>query len=494
MSPLALPSGLGRPQVDFWLRLFGSARVAVLALTEAKSANLIYVSPHSPEDWVSLPRCAELIHQYLQLKEGEVALTNSALISGAHLGALNLVVAASFGAQAKSPRSSAMKPSHLLALRVNLPVTFGEGSFSENMIYLPPTPLGELDQLHDPVLAAIAAQPRCPTQLMASILSARQSLASWLAVLRRKPPPSPARGNLDFLAELPIGEWSSAARLDFDNTVKLRLEISDKQIVFDFSGSEGSSDWQVSSASLLGMALASLAEACAARLGQAEEVFYRLLASPAGFSRLQVKTPSESWLSSERRGPSFLGAEIGLPHLHQFLRRSLAQAVPQMAAGEDGGPVLVNLNFGERQLTEILAGGRGGSELRGRALRPGSHLSVETLESSWPVSLTTWSERTNSGGAGRSAGQPGLVKEYLFDAACTARFYLSHAAKRPKGFGGGLDGESSEIYLLRAKRKREKLASDAEIQCQPGDRLTILTAGGGGCGEAPSLLADEDDN
>jgi N-methylhydantoinase B len=83
--------------------------------------------------------------------------------------------------------------------------------------------------------------------------------------------------------------------------------------------------------------------------------------------------------------------------------------------------------------------------------------------------------RRGSGGRGRHRGGEGIVRE--LEALAPMRFTLISERRRhrPRGRGGAEDGKAG-LNLLDG----EPLASKAEGNLNPGNRLRIETPGGGG--------------
>jgi N-methylhydantoinase B len=102
---------------------------------------------------------------------------------------------------------------------------------------------------------------------------------------------------------------------------------------------------------------------------------------------------------------------------------------------------------------------------------------VEALETEFPLRVRELSLRRGSGGEGVHKGGEGIVRE--IEALVAMRFTLISERRRhpPHGIGGAEDGEPG-LNLLDGI----PLASKAEGDLWPGNRLRIETPGGGGSG------------
>ncbi len=111
----------------------------------------------------------------------------------------------------------------------------------------------------------------------------------------------------------------------------------------------------------------------------------------------------------------------------------------------------------------------------------------EVLEARYPVRLRRFGLRRGSGGGGRRRGGDGVEREIEFlqpvvVGLLTSRRNPDHP---PFGLAGGAAGAVGENWLLRTGGKPIRLPACCEIEVAAGDRLRILTPGGGGCGSGP---------
>lgn len=104
----------------------------------------------------------------------------------------------------------------------------------------------------------------------------------------------------------------------------------------------------------------------------------------------------------------------------------------------------------------------------------------EILEARLPLAVRRFARRVGSGGAGRHAGGDGLVRELEVLAPATAALLATRRGRGAPGLQGGLAG------LPRADEARIdgtwRPWDGAPLQLQPGDRVRVVTPGGGGWG------------
>jgi len=111
----------------------------------------------------------------------------------------------------------------------------------------------------------------------------------------------------------------------------------------------------------------------------------------------------------------------------------------------------------------------------------------EILELRQPVRLERFCLREGSGGAGTWAGGDGVVREYFFEEPLSVSLLTQRRVEGPAGIAGGESGQAGEQVLLRADGSRETLPAVANLEVGPGDRLILLTPGGGGAGQPETL-------
>jgi N-methylhydantoinase B len=167
---------------------------------------------------------------------------------------------------------------------------------------------------------------------------------------------------------------------------------------------------------------------------------------------------------------------------------ALAQAVPDKIAAASQG-TMNNLAMGRRgengwDYYETLAGGMGASiDGNGRSGRH-SHMTntlntpVEVLELNYPLRVSRYAIRKNSGGTGRHHGGDGIVREYEFLEDANVSLLTERRRHAPWGLDGGEAGQCGLNEL-----DGEELPGKIELRVSAGQILTIHTPGGGAFGE-----------
>lgn len=115
----------------------------------------------------------------------------------------------------------------------------------------------------------------------------------------------------------------------------------------------------------------------------------------------------------------------------------------------------------------------------------------EILEKRYPCILHTFSIRSNSGGAGKFVGGSGVVRDIEFRVPVQVSILSERRSVAPFGLKGGEDGSPGKNLWLKVGKdlqNKEKayttvsLGGKNTVNMSPGDRVVILTPGGGGYG------------
>jgi N-methylhydantoinase B len=106
---------------------------------------------------------------------------------------------------------------------------------------------------------------------------------------------------------------------------------------------------------------------------------------------------------------------------------------------------------------------------------------VEVIENAYPLRVLCYNTRQGSGGLGTHRGGDGLTREY--ELLCDSSVSILSETRRyaPYGLAGGNDGQRGGNYLFR-EGDWKSLPSKANLDCRKGERLRIMTPGGGGYG------------
>jgi N-methylhydantoinase B len=297
------------------------------------------------------------------------------------------------------------------------------------------------------------------------------------------------------LAALPDAEVEHAERLDGDGVdpgarplVRVRIAKRGEEFAVDFTGSDPC---------VRGPVNAPLAVTASA-------VYYVLLGLAGGgvapnegvYGLAGIVAPAGTVVNATPPAPVVAANTETSNRLADIMLAALAKAYPErVPAGSYGSACVYTLGGrteGGRPFVhyETIGGGMGGS-----AAAPGAggirvhmgntmNLPVEAIEAAVPVRFLRYGLARGSGGAGRHRGGDGVRKEFEVLAERVEASILTERTETPAlGVGGGAPGATARVTLRRAGGEAVALgAKSGPHLLHRGDRIEMLTAGGGGWG------------
>ena len=168
---------------------------------------------------------------------------------------------------------------------------------------------------------------------------------------------------------------------------------------------------------------------------------------------------------------------------------ALSQAFPDLIPSASCG-TMNNIAIGNEKFAyyETIGGGMGGRPGKEGLSGVHTHMTntlntpVEALEHDYPIRIERYAIRENSGGKGKYRGGNGLIREYTFLEACSVTILSERRKTSPYGLFGGEPGKRGENLLIKGKNKIF-LPGKINLQVKKGDRIIIMTPGGGGWGK-----------
>jgi 5-oxoprolinase (ATP-hydrolysing) len=188
--------------------------------------------------------------------------------------------------------------------------------------------------------------------------------------------------------------------------------------------------------------------------------------------------------------PTYPAAVVaGNVETSQAITDALYGALGALAASQG---TMNNLTFGDdrRQYYETICGGAGAGDGFDGASAVQTHMTnsrltdPEVLESRFPVVLEQFAIRRGSGGVGRWQGGDGVVRELMFREPMTVAILSNRRRVPPFGLAGGAAAATGVTEVLRTDGTVQRLGSAEATTVEPGDRVRVLTPGGGGFGPA----------
>jgi len=204
---------------------------------------------------------------------------------------------------------------------------------------------------------------------------------------------------------------------------------------------------------------------------------------------VELVTPPGSLVDATPPAAVAAGNVEASQRIADTLLGALAQAAPERVPAASQG-TMNNVLIGSDDFAyyETIGGGQGGRP--GRAGQSGIHTGmtntkntpVESLETHYPFRVLRYRLRTGSGGAGRYPGGEGIDREIEFLAPATVSLMGERRRVPPWGLASGESGACGEDWLTRRGGTPQRVPAKTTFEVAPGDRLRVLTPGGGGWG------------
>ncbi len=501
------------------------------------AGNALAMGDHMPVHLGSMPMSVRAAMDELELGPGDVAMLNDPFRGGTHLPDITVLAPVFLGgrksgatkAKTGSTRASVQRkspggvPDFYVASRAHH-ADIG-GTYAGSMgpcreIYqegfrIPPVKIVRGGQIDRDVLALLLNNVRTPEEregdLRAQLAACRTGAARLQELARRYGLPRVQRAGhalLDysaemmraFLAAVPPGSYVAEDFLDDDGVsdapVRIAVRITfprkhtkDSRVVVDFTGSSPQVEGSINAVEAITFSACFYVFRCLLR----EDV-----PATAGLMwPIELIAPAGTVVNAGPPAAVAGGNVETSQRIVDVLLRALAQALPKRIPAASSG-TMNNLTIGGMDdrngapvpfaYYETIAGGSGAGPTTDGVSGVHTHMTnslntpAEALEYSYPLRVTQYSLRPNSGGDGEHRGGDGIVREIevLTDATVTV---LSDRRKtRPYGLAGGSDGAPGRSAILRSDGSEEELPGKVSTRLKRGERIRIETPGGGGWG------------
>lgn len=289
------------------------------------------------------------------------------------------------------------------------------------------------------------------------------------------------------LEQIPDGEYSFVDFMEFDDddvAIRVKVLIEGGSLTADFSGT----DDQVAANF---NAVEAVTRSClyfAVRVASDPTI----PANGGCYRPLRLVAPSGSIVNARPPAAVAAGNVETSQRIADVLLGALAQAAPdRVPAASQGTMNNVLIGNDEFAYYETVAGGQGGRP--GRVGQSGiqtgmtntENTPIESLDTHYPFRVERYTLRQGSGGAGRFQGGDGIERELRFLTDATLSLMGERRRHQPWGLAGGGPGAAGEDWLILADGSRERLPGKCTVPVKAGDRLLVLTPGGGGWGVNP---------
>ncbi len=461
--------------------------------------DLVVNAPHIPVHLGALPICVKAIAGLLDLKDGDTAITNHPAHGGSHLPDITLITPvfvngkriAYFATRAHHAELGGKNPGSLVP---------GAKYLDEEGVVIHPTKLvvnsvPQWDEIRTILLSA-----KYPTRAVEeNIADLRAQLAANQLGKKQLEQLSDEQGPDDILhvmesilddsdvrlrvlwRTMESAQFSATEQLDNGSPIDLSINIQKGVATVDFTGTGPVNTGNLNSPPAIIHSALLYVLRLLARNEQPP------LALNSGLMRsIKLIIPEGTFINpatNEADYPAVMGGNV---EISQRVVDTLIKAFG-LAACSQG--TMNNIVFGNEKfgVYETICGGAGATSKAAGASGVHTHMTntritdPEILERRYPVRLIRFELRKNSGGKGFHKGGEGIIREYEFLDSLQVSLLAEHRVVEPYGMDGGENGSVGEQFLIN-KTGEHKLTGQESFVVKPGDRVRILTPGGGGFG------------
>ncbi|MCH7227425.1 hydantoinase B/oxoprolinase family protein [Verrucomicrobiaceae bacterium E54] len=471
------------------------------ALLDAKG-RLVASAPHVPVHLGALGVCVRECRRRMEMRPGEVVITNHPGFGGSHLPDVTLIapvhdsggeLVGFIANRAHHAEIGGMAPGSMPA---------GATCLEQEGVVIEPMSLVDAGRFRRKRLAGLLRDASYPSRRPADNLADVEAQlaacrfgcealvglveAHGAGVVRDEISGIIDRSAALMEAKLASREFSSSVgtTLDDGSPLAVRIEVRGGAMTVDFSGSGPVHAGNLNATPaivrsvLLYVLRLWLDEDLPLNEGLLEAVRLEL---PGGMLN-PVFDPDPS------KAPAVVGGNV---ELSQRLADLLCEAFGLCA---NGSGTMNNFLFGDESFGyyETLGGGSGAG--------PGFHgvsgLQVhmtntaltdpEVIEHRHPVQVLRHALRRGSGGGGEWRGGEGIVREVRFLVPLTVSFLTQRRNEGPRGLAGGADGSRGGQWRIDDQGNEEALPGICTVEVAAGESIRIETPGGGGWGRAAS--------
>lgn len=469
------------------------------ALLNSKG-ELVVNAPHIPVHLGALGICVRSLREEIEMKPGDVIVTNHPAFGGAHLPDVTVVTpvytdreeligyAASRAHHAEIggsyPGSMPPNATTLLEEGVVIPpmklIDRGKDQWEKIRRHLlsGPYPTRNIEENMADLQAAVAANHRGAEALRdmtekygtGQVRHYMDELKDHAATIMRST-----------LKSIPNGTFISNEKLDDGTPICVTFRVSDDSIQIDFTGT--------------GSVHPGNLNATPAIVNSVVMYVLRLLIDEPLPLNEGLLDPVEIVLPTCFLNPEFDKDPANCPavvggnvEVSQRLTDALLKPFERVACSQG---TMNNVLFGNDQFGyyETVGGGTGagpdfhGADAIHHHMTNTRGTDPEILEYRYPVQLDKYEVRRGSGGKGEYNGGSGILREMTFLEPVRLTVLTQHRVEEPYGLRGGKPGKKGEQWVFYKDGKQEQLNSVDGRDLEAGDRFVLKTPGGGGFGK-----------
>ena len=470
-----------------------------------KRGRMVSQAAHIPVHLGSMPMSVRSVIEKLELNEGDVAVINDPFKGGTHLPDITVVSPVYYEGEQLFYVANRAHHSDVGGITPgSMPLST---SIFQEGIVIPPLKCVEGGKLREDFLELLEFNTRTPeeregdfkAQLMANRIGERR-LKELIDKYSPEVLEAYSEALLDYserkmrkiISEIPDGTYTFGDFLDDDgfgqNPVRIR-------VILEIEGDRARVDFSPSDPQVRGCLNAVRSIVISATLYVFRSLSDEEIPTNEGILRpIEVITREGTVLDS--RFPSAVsGGNVETSQrIVDVLIGALSKAIPDRVPAASQG-TMNNLTIGGIRENgeaftyyETLGGGAGALRGSDGESAVQTHMTntlntpVEVIEYQYPLMVTEYRIRKNSGGEGKWRGGDGIVREYLFLTESEVTVLSERRKFSPYGLDGGKPGKRGRNILIDGEGKEVELPSKFTMRFKPGEKLRIETPGGGGYG------------
>ena len=468
----------------------------------------VAMGDHMPVHLGAMPLSVRAVIDQCSLAAGDVAIVNDPFQGGTHLPDITAVSAVFLDGKSQPSFYAASRAHHADVGGMSPGSMPLAREIYQEGIRIPPVLLVKAGEMDAAMLRLILANVRTPDEregdLRAQVMANHRGEARLREVVAKYGLARVTRNMRELqnysermaraaIAEIPDGDYEFTDYLDNDGLsetpVKIRVmvRVRGDSVEVDFKGSSAQVDGSVNA----NYAIAVSATMYVFRCLVTGDVPYT-----AGLLRpIKIMAPERSVVNAGLPAAMAAGNVETSQRITDVVLGALARAMPERIPAASSG-TMNNLSFGGWDprrgrafaYYETIAGGMGASAKHAGLSATHTHMTnswntpIETFEHEYPLRVTRYQVRENSGGRGKNGGGDGVVREFEFLTDCDLTILSDRRERGPYGLAGGAAGSTGRNTLVRLG-KAQKIAAKARVAVRAGDVVRIETPGGGGWGK-----------
>ncbi len=467
---------------------------------------LVAHAAHIPVHLGSAGDAVAAVRAELDLQPGDVAILNDPYAGDTHLPDITMVRPVFVG-RSKRPEWFLVNRAHHADVGGSTPGSMGIAAdlYSEGLV-VPPVLLRRRGVLQRDLWRLFARNVRGATERLtdleaqeASLLQLERRLAAFAAEQGLPSVRAAQAQLLDYteregkamLRALPAGTYRAHDHLEDDGfgNGPLRLDLA-----LSLRAGRAEFDWRRTCDQARGGVNANRSIVMAACVYALRCLCPGRLPTNDGLFRLiTIRTRPGSLVDPRSPAPVAGGNVETSQRLVDVVFQALAKAAPARVPAASAG-TMSNLSFGGHRADgseftsyETLPGGAGATASSPGQAAIQTHMTntrntpIEELEHRYPVRVRSLAVRRGSGGAGARRGGDGLCKVIEALVPLRVSFLGERHRSGPPGAAGGRAGAPGALFHERG-RGRRRLPAKATFPLAAGDRVFVMTPGGGGHG------------